>query len=195
MRAGPELGSSAPSQTQGAGPEAAFGRKDVWLQLALVWGLGSYSMPLSPPGHRELLDHCYILYSVYSIHTVFCMLPEYRGEWLANGGFSPVLLCPMGPSLEWGAAEASKPSRRHDLLLQVTTTTSTASSTSGTRGRSSLRPTRPLLRRVPMTGSSSPWGPTPSWPWPTPSTAPPRGCTPTSTCGCSVPSASSSPSW
>lgn len=81
------------------------------------------------------------------------------------------------------------------LGFQVTTTTSTASSTSGTPGHACSSPTRPSARRAPTTGSSSPWGPTPSWRWPTPSTARPPRCTPTCTCGWWAPSSSSSPSW
>lgn len=81
------------------------------------------------------------------------------------------------------------------LGFQETTITLTASSTSGTRGPGSSRPTRPSPLRAPTTGSSSRWGPMPFWPWPTPSTAHPRGCSPTCTCGWAAPSSSSSPSW
>ena len=79
--------------------------------------------------------------------------------------------------------------------FQATTTTSTASSTSGTRAAGSSRPTRPSPPRAPTTGSSSRWGPTPSWPWPTPSTARPRGCSPICTCAWAAPSSSSSRFW
>ncbi|XP_006513716.1 thrombospondin-type laminin G domain and EAR repeat-containing protein isoform X1 [Mus musculus] len=62
----------------------------------------------------------------------------------------------------------------------------------GTPAASSLKPISPLPRRVPTTGSSSPWGLTPSWWWPTPSMALPPRCIPTCTSGWSGLSSSSS---